>query len=94
MAQERTAAGKLAEFGIKMSKTQFKRDGILNSSERSEAGCKCLKILRDAGIESDDMGEGDGSFYSQQCDRAAQINWEPSERVLAWLRDLVEKYAC
>lgn len=83
----------LLNLVLKMSKTQFKRDDILNSSERSEAGRKCLKIL--ASVDADEMSEGNRKFYLAQDEAADRLNnWEPSERQLAWLRDLVEKYAC
>ncbi len=75
-----------------MARTQFKRDGILDSSERAEAGRKCLKIL--AAVDTDDMREKDKNFYLGQDEKADRYsNWSPSERELAWLRDLVERYA-
>lgn len=76
-----------------MAKTQFNRDGILDSPERSEAGRKCLQILAD--VDTDKMSEKNREFYLGQ-DAAADrfTNWCPSERQLAYLRDLVEKYAC
>lgn len=71
-----------------MTKTAFNRDGILSNDDRLASASKCLSLL--AGHE-DKMRQRDAEFVSDM-----HINISSgyiSERQLAWLRDLVEKFA-
>jgi len=74
-----------------MTKTAFDRSNILTPDERAAAARKCLRLLADA--DFDEMTENDRAFISDQRRMAGTIAYAPTERVLAWLRDCVEKYA-
>jgi len=71
-----------------MSKAAFDRDNILDNDERKVAAEKCLSLL--AGHE-DSMGSREAEFIENMNDNISR--WGVSERQLAWLRDLVAKYA-
>ena len=71
-----------------MSKTAFERDGILSAEERTVSAAKCCGLLGD---HVDRMTEREQGFYHQM---ESNLEGYPiSERQLAWLRDLVTKYA-
>lgn len=71
-----------------MTKTAFNRDNMLDDNERKASAIKCLRLLES---HLDSMGEKEATFVS---DMEAKIDsWGISERQLAWLRDLVSKYA-
>lgn len=74
-----------------MSKTAFERDGILTAEERAVSARKCLSLLAD--ISPDRLRGNEFSFLSGQQNSAKFIHYNPTERQLAWLRDLVSKYA-
>lgn len=71
-----------------MTQTAFNRDNILSDDDRLKSARKCLALLA---LETDSMGETEASFVSQMQDSIER--WGVSERQLAWLRDLVTKYA-
>lgn len=71
-----------------MTKTAFDRDNVLSPDERIASARKCLSLLTP---EIGSMGEREASFVSEMSEKIDQ--WGVSERQLAWLRDLVSKYA-
>jgi hypothetical protein len=71
-----------------MTKTSFNRDNILSSSERIASARKCLDLLSP---EVENMGDREAEFVSEMMDKVER--WGVTERQLAWLRDLVGKYA-
>lgn len=71
-----------------MTRTAFNRDGILTPEERITSARKCLGLLLS---ETDSMGEKEAGFVTEMSEKIDQ--WGVSERQLAWLRDLVSKYA-
>lgn len=73
---------------LTMTKVAFDRDGILDPDERKASAKKCLSLLLP---EVDSMGEREVSFVTKMSEKIDQ--WGVSERQLAWLRDLVGKYA-
>lgn len=68
-----------------MTKTAFNRDDVLSAAERNRSATKCLSLLE--GNEAK-MTDRERDFVENMGARE-----EFSERQLAWLRDLVEKYA-
>lgn len=74
-----------------MTQTAFDRDGILSPEERVTSARKCLSILSDA--SSEHLRMRDYEFLLSHRTRAKSIGYGVSERELAWLRDLVSKYA-
>lgn len=74
-----------------MSKTAFNRDGILDNGERVSAAKKCLDLLMPC---LEEMRDREREFVEDRQSWIDSPNVNISERQLAWLRDLVEKYAC
>lgn len=70
-----------------MAKTAFDRDNVLNPEERTLAACKCLALLIG---ETERMTEKEAEFVSDMEIKVEHFGC--SERQLAWLRDLTEKY--
>ena len=71
-----------------MSKPAFQRDNILSGDERLASARKCLDLLAP---EVEGMGEKEAAFVEDMQNKIDR--WGVSERQLAWLRDLVSKYA-
>jgi len=71
-----------------MAQTAFNRDNVLSPEDRIASARKCLDLLMP---EVDGMGEREAQFVSEMQDKIDR--WGVSERQLAWLRDLVGKYA-
>lgn len=71
-----------------MTQTSFNRDNILSNDERLVSASKCLTLLEDY---TEQMRSNEASFVESMVDQVG--NGRVSERQLAWLRDLVEKYA-
>lgn len=71
-----------------MTRSAFNRDNILTPEERIASARKCLALLTP---EVMSMGEREADFVNEMQDKILQ--WGVTERQLAWLRDLVEKYA-
>jgi hypothetical protein len=71
-----------------MTKTAFDRDNVLNDDERIASARKCIKLLLP---ELDRMNNAEQQFVDDMDSVLDQ--GRPTERQLAWLRDLVEKYA-
>lgn len=74
-----------------MTKTAFNRDGVLTSEERAASARKCVNLL--GAVDPHSMREKDWTFFCDQLAESKKFQYAPSERQLAWLRDLVEKYA-
>ena len=70
-----------------MSRTAFNRDNVLTPQDRIQSAGKCLNLLED---HMEAMTDRERSFCE---DVNGNIDRGVSERQLAWLRDLVEKYA-
>lgn len=71
-----------------MTQTAFNRDNVLNNDERLASAKKCLTLLLP---EIEVMGSKEVDFVT---DMEQKIDaYGVSERQLAWLRDLVQKYA-
>ena len=70
-----------------MTKTACTRDGILDDSERLKSARKCLALLED---EIGKMTGNESRFVESVTDQVSEGSC--SERQLAWLRDLTEKY--
>lgn len=73
-----------------MATTAFNRSNILDDTERAEAARRCLRILEEA--DEDEMKDNDYAFYIDQMAWSNRTGYAPSERQLAWLRDMVERY--
>ena len=71
-----------------MTKTAFNRDNVLSDDDRLKSARKCLALLTS---ETDRMGQKEAEFVTEMEEKLEQ--WGCSERQLAWLRDLVSKYA-
>jgi hypothetical protein len=71
-----------------MTKPAFNRDNILTQDERDASARKCVALLEPY-IE--DMSGNESYFVEQVTDKIER--WGVTERQLAWLRDLCEKYA-
>jgi hypothetical protein len=71
-----------------MTKTAFNRDNILSPEERLASARKCLALLEP---EVGGMGEFEAEFVENMQERIDRYG--VTERQLAWLRDLVTKYA-
>jgi len=71
-----------------MTKTAFTSDGILDDSERLKPARKCLALLEG---EIGKMTGNESQFVESVIDQVSEGSC--SERQLAWLRDLVSKYA-
>jgi hypothetical protein len=71
-----------------MTQTAFNRDGILSPEERLASARKCLNLLA---TEVGGMGEFEAEFVENMQERIDRYG--VTERQLAWLRDLVTKYA-
>lgn len=73
-----------------MTKTAFDRDNVLTPEERAVSARKCLSILKDASAEH--FRQRDYEFLLQQREKARYLSYTPSERQLAYLRDLVARF--
>ena len=73
-----------------MTKTAFDRDNILSPEDRVASARKCITILAEAGPE--DLRMADYEFLLGQRAGSKYVGYQVSERQLAWLRDLVEKF--
>jgi hypothetical protein len=71
-----------------MTQTAFNRDGVLSADERAASARKCLELLAP---EIDGMGDREAQFVTEMQEKIDR--WGVTERQLAWLRDLVGKYA-
>lgn len=71
-----------------MTKTAFERDNILSPEDRMASARKCLNLL---GEHVDGMGDKEGAFVEDMQNKIDHFG--VTERQLAWLRDLVSKYA-
>lgn len=71
-----------------MTKTAFNRDNILSPDDRLASARKCLALLES---ETGNMGEIEAEFVENMQSRIGRYG--VTERQLAWLRDLVSKYA-
>lgn len=71
-----------------MTRTAFNRDDVLTPQDRIESARKCLELLAP---EVDGMDDRESRFVTEMQEKIDR--WGVSERQLAWLRDLVEKYA-
>ena len=71
-----------------MSKLAFNRDNVLSPQDRIDSARKCLGLLSPL---TEGMGEREAQFVGEMEEKIGR--WGVSERQLAWLRDLVEKYA-
>lgn len=71
-----------------MTQTAFNRDNILSEDDRLKSARKCLALLAS---EVGSMGEKEASFVTSMEEKID--SYGVSERQLAWLRDLVGKYA-
>lgn len=71
-----------------MTRTAFERDNVLSADDRLASARKCLALL---GPETSSMGDMESEFVENMQDRIDRYG--VSERQLAWLRDLVSKYA-
>lgn len=73
-----------------MVRTAFDRDGILSPEDRLASARKCVSLLESHAL---DMNPKETSFLSSITIEVRRIEGIISERQLAWLRDLVSKYA-
>lgn len=71
-----------------MTKFAFDRDNVLSPEERIVSARKCLNLLTPL---TDSMGEKEAQFVDDMENKIDAFG--VSERQLAWLRDLVGKYA-
>lgn len=71
-----------------MTQTAFNRDNVLSEDDRLKSARKCLTLLEP---ETGSMGDKEAQFVADMQDKIDR--WGVSERQLAWLRDLVSKYA-
>jgi hypothetical protein len=71
-----------------MSRFAFERDNILSFEERQVAARKCINLLRDNTLS---MNQKEADFVDDMVGKVEVFG--ASERQLAWLRDLVERYA-
>lgn len=71
-----------------MTKFAFDRDNILTHEERQVSAHKCVKLLQPV---VNAMTTKEADFVDDMIGRVEAYG--ASERQLAWLRDLVEKYA-
>lgn len=71
-----------------MTRTAFNRDNVLSPEDRIASARECLDLLEP---EVGSMGEREAQFVAEMQDKIER--WGVSERQLAWLRDLTEKYA-
>lgn len=76
-----------------MSGYQFGRDNILSDDERAESARKCINILMPVWLDKGHQWrDNDAKFFTNQHSYSNRISYNPGERELAWLRDLVERY--
>ncbi len=71
-----------------MAQVAFSRDNILSADDRLVSARKCLTLLAP---ETGGMGEKEAAFVEDVENKID--SYGVSERQLAWLRDLVTKYA-
>lgn len=71
-----------------MTKTAFDRDNVLSAEERTVSAAKCCGLL---GPHFEEMRDREQEFYQEMESRLE--GYPITERQLAWLRDLVSKYA-
>lgn len=71
-----------------MTQTAFNRDSVLSPEDRLVSARKCLNLLAS---ETDSMGEKEATFVEDMQNKIDHFG--VTERQLAWLRDLVSKYA-
>lgn len=71
-----------------MTHTAFNRDNVLSPEDRLASARKCLALLAP---ETGGMGEKESAFVEDVENKIDHFG--VSERQLAWLRDLVTKYA-
>jgi hypothetical protein len=74
-----------------MTKTAFNRDGVLTPDDRAASAKKRLLLLAEVEVERLSLPEY--RFLRDQREAARFTIYAPSERQLAYLRDLVERYA-
>jgi hypothetical protein len=74
-----------------MTQTAFNRDNILSNEERAVSARKCVSILADVNPEK--FRERDWDFFCDQKAMSKNVRYNPTERQLLWLRDLVERLA-
>lgn len=70
-----------------MSKPAFTRDGILTSQERLDSARKCLRNIEE---HLDELTDRERSFVADMVEKSEKYG--VSERQLAFLRDINEKY--
>ena len=73
-----------------MTKPAFNRDNVLTPEDRLASARKCVSLLEAHALE---MNPRETSFLSSMTLEVRKIRGLISERQLAWLRDLVSKYA-
>lgn len=73
-----------------MTKVAFNRDGILDEHERAASARKCIGLLGD--VDPDKFRSKEWTFFCDSLKASGQTDYAPTERQLAWLRDLVSKY--
>jgi len=71
-----------------MTRIAFNRDDVLTPQDRIDSARKCIELLAP---EVDAMAEREYQFVGEMQDKIDRYG--ATERQLAWLRDLVEKYA-
>lgn len=71
-----------------MSRFALNRDNVLTPQDRIDSARKCLALLSPL---TEGMGEREAQFVGEMEEKIDR--WGVSERQLAWLRDLTEKYA-
>lgn len=75
-----------------MVRPAFQRDNVLSDTERTKSAKKCLQIIADSNPNMGDWRKKDMDFYFQQSRFARMKDYAPTEPILQWLRDLVERY--
>lgn len=73
-----------------MTRTAFNRDGVLTPDERAASSRKCIALLKDHIRE---MTQRERDFFTGTAWASEKPTYQCTERQLAWLRDMVEKYA-
>lgn len=74
-----------------MTKTACTRDNVLDEHERATSARKCVNLLGD--VDPNRFKPNEWGFFCGQLSASKLTDYAPSERQLAWLRDMVEKYA-
>jgi hypothetical protein len=73
-----------------MTRTAFNRDNVLSDDERAASSRKCVSLLRD---HVQEMTPNERGFFTGTAWASEKPTYQCTERQLAWLRDMVEKYA-